>query len=416
MKKHYFLLFTILFTSLSFGQITLKISGDDAPASGSTVIDDPETVGNATIDFITTNFNVGEPGTGTEADGYVVWEVRKQSDNSLIDGGNIYTANDFVEYPISGLSTGATFNLRAELVDNTGAALSPEVVYTLTVTISEYIDVANLAALRTQVVAPDSYYRVTGQVINTHTIATGGGQTMYFQDGSAGIKVYDENYETSTYDTGDAVTNIRGYLENMGGELQFVPTYADWGAPNSTGNVAGITTVTVATLTGNWAAYESELVKISDVTFADAGGTFMGDTNYTITDASGSTTFSTEFSNSNYLSQSIPSGGQDLIAIVTGSSVTSRHLDDISATVLSIKEFNTKSLSIYPNPTSLDYVSLKSKSGSPFNVTVFDSLGKQVLNTTLTDGKLNVSSLNIGLYIMKVSQDKTTVTKKLVVR
>lgn len=84
---------------------TLKLAGSDAPANGSSFTDDPETAvpGNATIDFETTNFSVGEPGTGTEGDGYIVWSVVNINNAANNDGGDIYTANDGIEYVVTGL-------------------------------------------------------------------------------------------------------------------------------------------------------------------------------------------------------------------------------------------------------------------------------------------------------------------------
>ncbi len=117
-------------------------------------------------------------------------------------------------YDVTGLTNGETYFLESELVDNNGDPLGSPVVYSFTITIASYIDVADLAALRGSTVDPDMYYRVTGQVINTHTISSAG-QTMYFQDGSAGIMVNDSDYEVESYLTGDAVSNIRGHLESQ---------------------------------------------------------------------------------------------------------------------------------------------------------------------------------------------------------
>jgi len=50
------------------------------------------------------------------------------------------------------------------------------------------------------------------------------------------------------------------------------------------------------------------------------------------------------------------------------------------------------------------------------NVTVFDILGKQVKNEILTNNTLNVSNLKSGIYIVKITQNNTSVTKKLVVK
>ena len=401
---------------------TLKISGD-SPANGSSFTDDPETAtpGNATIDFETTLFNVGEPGTGTEADGYIVWSIVNTNNAANNDGGNIYTANDGFEYTVTGLIAGETYNFTSELVDNTGASLTPAVVYGFTIAIAQYIDVANIAALRAGTVDPDTYYRVTGQVINTNTDADTD-QTLHFQDATGGIKVFDANYEVQSYNIGDAVSNIRGHLESVNDVLQFVPTYTDWGTPDTTGNTPAVQTVTIATLITNWEDYESELVNINGVTFADAGSTFVaaigGTGNYDISDSSGGPiTFRTDFGTANYIGQTIPSGNQNIVVIISeffgDVQVTARSLADFT---LDSKSFEIEDFSMYPNPTSTGFVNIKSRSSEVLTVAIYDVLGKQVINQTIANEKLNVSNLKSGIYIMKASQNDAITIKKLVIR
>jgi hypothetical protein len=50
------------------------------------------------------------------------------------------------------------------------------------------------------------------------------------------------------------------------------------------------------------------------------------------------------------------------------------------------------------------------------NVKVFDILGKQVKNEILSNNTLNVSNLNTGVYIVKITQNNASITKKLVIR
>ena len=47
---------------------------------------------------------------------------------------------------------------------------------------------------------------------------------------------------------------------------------------------------------------------------------------------------------------------------------------------------------------------------------VFDILGKQVINTAVTNGRLDVSTLNTGVYIVKLIQGSATTTKKLIIQ
>ena len=87
-----------------------------------------------------------------------------------------------------------------------------------------------------------------------------------------------------------------------------------------------------------------------------------------------------------------------------------------SCPALSTVENKIDGFEMYPNPTSLGYVTLSSRNNAEMSVKLFDILGKQVLDQKVNDNKLNVSSLNTGVYIMKVSQDNATITKKLVIQ
>jgi hypothetical protein len=87
------------------------------------------------------------------------------------------------------------------------------------------------------------------------------------------------------------------------------------------------------------------------------------------------------------------------------------------ASTLSTNEFNSQNnFKIYPNPTSIGYVNISSNKNAAMSVIVFDVLGKQVLNQTVSNNQLNVATLKSGIYIMKISQDNATITKKLVIK
>ncbi|MDX1278745.1 T9SS type A sorting domain-containing protein, partial [Oceanihabitans sediminis] len=61
-------------------------------------------------------------------------------------------------------------------------------------------------------------------------------------------------------------------------------------------------------------------------------------------------------------------------------------------------------------------VTITSTSQDAMNVQVFDILGKQVKNETLTNNTLNVSNLKSGVYIVKITQNNASTTKKLVIK
>jgi hypothetical protein len=82
---------------------------------------------------------------------------------------------------------------------------------------------------------------------------------------------------------------------------------------------------------------------------------------------------------------------------------------------LSNKTFEQSEFSVFPNPTSNGFVNIKTANNQPVAVVAYDVLGKQVLNTKLTTSRLNVSNLKAGVYILKLTQNGATTTKKLVI-
>lgn len=399
----------------------------DGPEDGETVTTDPELPNNADIAFTTTNFvmsNETSPGSGVSdgsGDGFIIWSVENTNGNVFTDGGSIFVSNDPAStYSVQGLAAGETYLLEAELVDNSGASFSPAVTYSFTFIIATYTDVSDLGTLRTQTVGPDIYYRVTGTVVNTHTEETASNTIMFFQDGTGAIKVYDDEDILDAYNTGDNISNIRGSIDTQNGVLTLYPSTSSWGAATP-GSAPTPAVVTISTLNNNLDTYESQLVQINAATFADAGGTFVaaigGTGNYDITDASGTMTFRTDFGTANYIGQTIPSGAQDLVVIVsrffTTPQVVARSLSDFT---LDNETFELGTFNLYPNPTNTGYVTISSTQNKPIKAQVFNVIGKQVLQQTLTNNRLNVSSLNTGVYLVKLTQDNASVTKKLVIR
>lgn len=73
-------------------------------------------------------------------------------------------------------------------------------------------------------------------------------------------------------------------------------------------------------------------------------------------------------------------------------------------------------LALYPNPVSSGRVIITSKSGADKDISIFDVLGKLVLQTPLSSKELNISSLSPGIYIIKIRENEATATRKLIVR
>ncbi len=83
--------------------------------------------------------------------------------------------------------------------------------------------------------------------------------------------------------------------------------------------------------------------------------------------------------------------------------------------VLNIKE-NTlfTDVKIYPNPISSNHLNILSN--QDLTIQVFNILGKQVLTHSVTKNKtkINVSSLNTGIYLIRLSSDDGSTTRKFI--
>ena len=89
---------------------------------------------------------------------------------------------------------------------------------------------------------------------------------------------------------------------------------------------------------------------------------------------------------------------------------------NFAETTLSTQNFNKNTFAVYPNPATNGFVNISSTSNEAISVAVFDILGKQVINKTVNNNILNVAALTSGVYILKLSQNGSVSTKKLVIK
>ena len=73
-------------------------------------------------------------------------------------------------------------------------------------------------------------------------------------------------------------------------------------------------------------------------------------------------------------------------------------------------------LRMYPNPVSNGTLFIETSANAEKTVTVFDVLGKQVLNTTTSNNSINVVSLHTGVYIVNITEEGKTASRKLVIK
>ncbi|MBF00159.1 T9SS type A sorting domain-containing protein [Flavobacterium coralii] len=90
--------------------------------------------------------------------------------------------------------------------------------------------------------------------------------------------------------------------------------------------------------------------------------------------------------------------------------------DVTPAATNSLNQNNIAGLKVYPNPLTGNVLNITSDNNADKTVAVYDVLGKQVLTAQVMNGTVNVSALTSGVYIVKVTEEGKTATKKLVVR
>jgi hypothetical protein len=264
------------------------VSPSDAVSISADVTD-----ANGTISSVTLNW-----GTATGTLGNAI--------NMTVSTGDTYVTDTDIPAQVDG--TTVYYEIVAE-DDEANVTTTDEMSYDVAAA-TQVADIATLRAGATD----GTVYELTGEAVITYQRASR--NQKYIQDATAGILIDDNSATiTTVYNQYDGITGVTGTLSEYNGVLQFIPT-ADPGAATSTGNTVTPQTVLVTDITGDVDAYESELITFEGMTFADAGGTFASNQNYDISDGTNTITFRTGFSESDILGTTIPSGPQNITALV----------------------------------------------------------------------------------------------------
>ena len=316
------------------------------------------------------------------------------------------------------VADGESFTIFMELVDNTNTAIVPAVSVTVNFSVASTSQVATIAELRAGTIG--QVYELTGEALLTYQQSFR--NQKFIEDPTGAILIDDSPGNiTTTYAIGDGISSITGTLGEFGGMMQFAPT-GDPGAASSTGNTLTPQTVTLAMLTANSEQYESELVQVIAVDMDNSiETTFSTGTEYAMTQGGDNYNFRTSFFSADYIGFNVPVTATDIVGIINERSgnayfLTARDANDFSVELLSIDDLNANTFSVYPNPTSTGFVNVVGTNDNAISISVYDILGKRVINETLTNNRINVSALNAGLYIVKISQNDASVTKKLVIK
>ena len=94
------------------------------------------------------------------------------------------------------------------------------------------------------------------------------------------------------------------------------------------------------------------------------------------------------------------------------------NIDDVAidSNSLSTNDFENLNISIYPNPVDGNYITIQTPSNGVKGVEVFDVLGKRVINTNLISEYLDISELNPGVYMVKVTIENQSKVSKLIIK
>ena len=86
------------------------------------------------------------------------------------------------------------------------------------------------------------------------------------------------------------------------------------------------------------------------------------------------------------------------------------------AAPLAVNQNTIAGLKVYPNPVTNGTLFIDTNADADKSVAIFDVLGKQVINTKTSSNSVNVSNLKGGVYIVKITEEGKTATRKLVIR
>lgn len=80
------------------------------------------------------------------------------------------------------------------------------------------------------------------------------------------------------------------------------------------------------------------------------------------------------------------------------------------------QDASIEGLSLYPNPVSVGKVYITTTKDLEKDIIIFDVLGKKVLQTKINTKELNISNLSPGVYIIKITEEGSTSSRKLIVQ
>ena len=94
-------------------------------------------------------------------------------------------------------------------------------------------------------------------------------------------------------------------------------------------------------------------------------------------------------------------------------------LISIGQELVSVNDAETpkvKGFKMYPNPAYGEEIYITTATNGTKDIQVFDIFGEAVLKDRIATNTFNISRLVPGVYVLQVTEDKKTMTRKLVVK
>lgn len=294
-----------------------------------------------------------------------------------------------------------------DLADDDAAALASftDVAVTNNTTLNV---VADLEAARA--FADGELVEATADV--TVSYVRNSGNTLYAQDATRGIIIQDDNSNlTTSYNAGDVIGGVKGTINvDFTGVIEIIPV-ADLGAATSTGATITPDVVTITDFNTNFANYESRVVTIEEVTFANPGSEFDdGGDNYDISNSGNTTVFRDNFTEVRYESGTfIPYGRIDITALggqfqgsaqIVPFSLTEAFADNYAPEFSTAPSAGTPTTSAFDvtfrldEPGTVYYLVDETTNSTPDVASVLASSDSETYTDPTADGTISLSGLN----------------------
>jgi hypothetical protein len=106
--------------------------------------------------------------------------------------------------------------------------------------------------------------------------------------------------------------------------------------------------------------------------------------------------------------------GSNFLAKIDNCPATGKIESKSKSRITDKKQLRKDTFTLYPNPAS-DFINITSDTFETKTVTIYNVLGKVVLVANVTNAPINVASLSKGVYVVRVTEEGKTATRKLVI-